>query len=297
MTAGPKQKEALFYKAPENENKVTECGLCPHLCRIQSGRTGLCGARRNTGGRLIAESYGRLTSVALDPIEKKPLNRFFPGSRILSVGSYGCNFRCAFCQNHSISTMTSGNFSGRAYLPGEIADISKECAEKGSIGVAYTYNEPLVGYEFVKDCAQAVKNRGQKNVLVTNGFANPGPFGQLLPLIDAFNIDLKGFGPAFYNELGGELECVKNNIEAAAAAGAHVELTVLVIPQKNDSVAEMEQISKWIAKLDDNIALHISRFFPAYKMRGAKPTPIETIYELAGIARKNLKYVYPGNAR
>lgn len=293
MTDQTKQKEALFYKA--RENRVVECGLCPHLCRIQNGQTGLCGARRNTGGRLLAESYGRLTSVALDPIEKKPLKRFFPGSKILSVGSYGCNFRCPFCQNHSISTMTAEKFSGREYLPDEIAGLSKECAGRGNIGVAYTYNEPLAGYEFVRDCARAVKDRGQKNVLVTNGFANPGPFGQLLPLIDALNIDLKGFCPGYYKELGGGLECVKNNIEAAVRRGAHVELTVLVIAKKNDSAAEIARISEWVAGLDDQIALHISRFFPAYKMRDAEPTPVKTIYELAETAKKNLKYVYPGN--
>ena len=288
-----KKKEALFYRAAED--KTAKCELCPHLCKISDGQTGLCGARGNRGGVLFAESYGKLSSLALDPIEKKPLNRFCPGSKILSAGSYGCNFCCAFCQNHSISAPKSAEFSGRELAPEEIADISKNLADKGNIGVAYTYNEPLVGYEFVKDCARAIRSQGQKNVLVTNGFVNPEPLGQLLPYIDAANIDLKSFNPAFYEDLGGSLECVKSNIETVADSGAHLEVTVLVVPGKNDSAAEMGGISNWIAGLDENIPLHISRFFPAHKMRHIGPTPVETIYRLVETARKNLKYVYPGN--
>ena len=293
MTGEPKAKEALFYKL--SENNTAECELCPHLCKIQNNQTGLCNARRNKDGLLIAENYGKLTSVALDPIEKKPLYKFCPGSKILSVGSFGCNFRCAFCQNYSISTQKAADFSGRYFSPEEIADISKKCADRGNIGVAYTYNEPLVGYEFVEDCAKLIKNRGQKNVLVTNGFVSPEPFLRLLPLIDALNIDLKSFDPAFYKELGGEIEAVKDSIKATAASGAHLEVTVLIIPGKNDSADEMERISKWLSGVDDNIVLHISRFFPAYKMRNIAPTPAKTIYSLTETARNNLKYVYSGN--
>ena len=288
-----KNKEALFYRPAEN--RTVQCELCPHMCKIAEGRTGLCSARRNANGILIAESYGKLTSVALDPIEKKPLNRFYPGSKILSLGSYGCNFRCAFCQNHSISMLKPEEFSGRELSPEMVAEISKNLADKGNIGVAYTYNEPLVGYEFVKDCARAIRSQGQKNALVTNGFINPEPLRELLPHIDAANIDLKTFSPAFYGELGGRLECVKATIESVAASGAHLEVTVLIIPGKNDSAAEMEGISNWIAGLGKNIALHISRFFPAHKMRRADPTPAETMHRLVEAASKNLNHVYPGN--
>ena len=293
MTEAKREKEALFYEVLENG--IAECGLCPHLCKIPNQKTGLCHARRNENGFLVTESYGKLTSVALDPIEKKPLYRFYPGSKILSLGSFGCNLRCAFCQNHSISMQKAAEFSGRIFSPEEIADISKECAKKGNIGVAYTYNEPLVGYEFVEDCARAIQSQGQKNVLVTNGFVNPEPLLRLLPFIDALNIDLKTFDPVFYKELGGELEAVKRSIESAAASGAHLEVTVLVIPGKNDSDAEMEQISKWLSGVDVNIALHITKFFPAYKMQNIPPTPEATIYNLVKIAKNNLKYVYPGN--
>jgi len=282
-------KEAAFYRPLENQ--AVECRLCPHHCRIPTGGRGLCGVRRNQDGTLMAESYGRITSMALDPIEKKPLARFHPGSRILSLGSYGCNFRCGFCQNHEISMEEAGY---RKLSPGQVSAASGELAAEDNIGVAYTYNEPLIGYEFVRDCAALIAAQGQKNVLVTNGFVCREPLVELLPLIHAMNIDLKSFTPAFYEEIGGKLEDVQCTIRHAASC-CHVEVTTLIIPGKNDSVQEMEALSRWLAGIDRDIPLHINRFFPAYKLRDIPATPVETIYRLAKAARESLRYVYPGN--
>jgi len=267
------------------------CALCPHMCEIGLGQSGLCSARRNENYVLCAESYGRVTSLALDPIEKKPLRCFHPGAMILSAGSYGCNMRCAFCQNHEIST---GRAPSRKMMPDELAALSLEYADKGSIGVAYTYNEPLVGYEFVLDCAKLVRAQGQKNVLVTNGLINEQPLRGLLPLVDALNIDLKCFSESYYMELGGDLETVKSSIEMAAEA-CHVEVTTLIVPGKNDSPGEMAALSSWLAGVDPNIPLHLSRFFPRHNMTDAEPTPAGTLRALEGEARKHLSRVYLGN--
>ena len=282
-------KEAAFYRPLENQ--AVECLLCPHHCRIPQGSRGLCRVRCNRDGTLVAESYGKVTSMALDPIEKKPLARFHPGSRILSLGSYGCNFRCGFCQNHEISMEEAGY---RKLSPGQVSAASGELAAEDNIGVAYTYNEPLIGYEFVRDCAALIAAQGQKNVLVTNGFVCREPLVELLPLIHAMNIDLKSFTPAFYEEIGGKLEDVQCTIRHAASC-CHVEVTTLIIPGKNDSVQEMEALSRWLAGIDRDIPLHINRFFPAYKLRDIPATPVETIYRLAKAARESLRYVYPGN--
>jgi len=283
-------KEAAFYKISQDEVNI-DCGLCPHNCKIASGKSGICGVRRNRNGALIAESYGKVTSIALDPVEKKPLYHFYPGSKILSIGSYGCNFNCGFCQNHRISAKSA---LYQMFSPNEIAATSKDLVLKGNIGVAYTYNEPLIGYEFVKDCAELLRKQRQKNVLVTNGFIMPEPFNQLLQFIDAANIDLKSFNPLFYKEIGGKLENVKNNI-INAVKSCHVEVTTLIIPGKNDSPKKIEALAEWLAEIDDKIPLHISRFFPAYKMQDISPTPIDTIYNFVEIAGKYLRCVYPGN--
>lgn len=282
-------KEAAFYKPLDNH--AVECRLCPHRCRIPPESRGLCKARRNRGGTLLAESYGKVTAMALDPIEKKPLARFHPGSKILSLGSYGCNFRCGFCQNHEISMGEAGY---RELSPEQVAAASRELAEKGSIGVAYTYNEPMIGYEFVRDCAARVAAQGQKNVLVTNGFVCREPLAELLPLIHAMNIDLKSFSPAFYEDIGGRLEDVRSTIRLAAS-GCHVEITTLIIPGRNDGLQEIRALSRWLAEISADIPLHVTRFFPAYKLRDIPATPVETIYRLAEAARESLRYVYPGN--
>lgn len=270
------------------------CNICPHACSIEEGRTGFCGARSNVGGKITAANYGKITAIALDPIEKKPLRRFIPGSFILSVGSYGCNLRCPFCQNCDIS-MADGN-SAVTYdmTPEQLVDKALQLLPSGNIGIAYTYNEPLIGYEFVFDCAALAHKRGLKNVLVTNGYICEKPFLDILPFIDAMNIDLKGFTETFYKKLSGDLETVKTTI-AHAAKSCHVEVTTLVIPKENDSTEEMASLSKWLGAVSPDIPLHLSRFFPRFKYADKEPTPPETLYKLRDIAKQHLKYVYLGN--
>ena len=270
-----------------------ECNICSHHCRIEEGHVGLCKARRNDGGRIICDNYGKLTAVALDPIEKKPLYHFHPGSRILSVGSYGCNLDCPFCQNCDIS-MSGGEIETQQTDPEELVQKALELKSRGNIGIAYTYNEPLIGFEFVRDCAELAKSNGLKNVAVTNGFLCEEPLKELLPVIDAFNIDLKCFTEEFYHKLRGDLGTVKRTIELAAAQ-SHVEVTTLIIPGENDSEEEMEQLSAWLAGLRPDIPLHISRFFPRYRMQDREATPVEQVYRLAEVARTHLKHVHEGN--
>ena len=269
------------------------CTLCPHRCDIPEGRTGLCRARSNTGGAIVCGSYGRLTSLSLDPIEKKPLARFYPGSLILSAGSYGCNLRCPFCQNSEIS-MADGSAQTVYVSPEQLVEKALELVPQGNIGIAFTYNEPLIGYEYVRDCAALAREHGLKTVLVTNGMICREPLLKLLPDIDAMNIDLKGFTQDFYKKLGGDLETVKQTIMLAAKR-CHVEVTTLVIPGENDGVDEMDALSAWLSSVDPGIPLHISRFFPRYKMADKSPTPIETIYRLRDAAQKHLCFVYTGN--
>lgn len=276
------------------------CDVCFRHCVIPEGAAGFCGGRVCKDGKVIAGNYGRVTSLAIDPIEKKPLARFNPGSLILSVGSYGCNLRCPFCQNNSISWSDEAmRLSGRAeYIsPETLADIAKSYEKRGNIGVAFTYNEPLIGYEFVLDTAKAVRERGMKNVMVTNGTAELPVLKELLPYIDAMNIDLKGFTEHYYRDvLGGSLRQVLDFIEEAAS-GCHVELTTLIIPKENDSKKEMLELSSWIASLPGgkSIPLHISRFFPQFHMTDRDATDVSHIYMLAETAREKLKYVYTGN--
>lgn len=273
--------------------KIT-CGVCPHLCSLDEHQTGLCRARSNEGGKIIPINYGLLTSIALDPIEKKPLKHFHPGSNILSVGSFGCNLKCQFCQNHEIS-MASKEKSNASYVaPEDLVMAAVDLIPRKNIGIAYTYNEPLVGYEYVRDCAKLVKEKGLNNVVVTNGCFLRQPMKEIMPLIDAFNIDLKGFTYEFYKKIGGDLETVKDFI-AFAAESSHVEVTTLIIPDENDSEEEIESLSKFIAGINSDIPLHLSRFFPCYKMQDKNSTEVKKVYRLADIARKNLNYVYEGN--
>lgn len=270
------------------------CKICPHYCKIEEGRRGLCGARENRGGVIVDENYGKLTSLALDPIEKKPLRRFHPGGLILSAGSYGCNFRCPFCQNYEISTMHSPG-DRTVFIPPEVlAQKALELRAQGNTGIAFTYNEPTVSFEYVRDCEALNRKNGLANVLVTNGYLNEGPLRELLAATDAMNIDLKSFSEDFYRRIGGGLEEVKRTIELSAAQ-CHVEVTTLVIPGGNDSPEEMRKLSGWLASVDPRIPLHVTRFFPRYRMLNRGPTPVETIHSLAGVARESLAYVYEGN--
>ena len=270
------------------------CGFCFHHCSLDEGQTGFCRARMNRGGTIVPLNYGKVVSLALDPIEKKPLRRFHSGSTILSVGSFGCNLRCPFCQNHEISMAGDGALRAEEIAPEKLAALAEELKPRGNVGVAYTYNEPLIGYEYVRDCAEAVHARGMLNVLVTNGTIGEAPWRALLPLIDAANIDLKGFTAAWYRRLGGDLETVKRNI-ALAAAQCHVEVTTLLIPGENDGEDEIRAMTRWLADIDPDIPLHLSRFFPRYRMTDRPPTPVETVYRLAEVARESLRRVYTGN--
>ena len=239
---------------------------------------------------LLAESYGRVTGYALDPIEKKPLYRFYPHSRILSVGSYGCNLHCDFCQNHHISQETPC----WSYLSPEQL-VQEAISTPGNLGVAFTYNEPLLSYEYILDTAVLLHRAGLKVVLVSNGIINPEPFAALLPHIDAMNIDLKGFGEDWYRRLGGSLTWVQMIIPMAYAA-CHLEVTTLVVPGENDSAEEMDRLASWLAtSCSPQVPLHLSRFFPRYRMLHKVPTPLGTLQSLAEVARRHLQYVYLGN--
>ncbi|NLL82066.1 MAG: AmmeMemoRadiSam system radical SAM enzyme [Tissierellia bacterium] len=271
-----------------------KCDICPHYCNLSNGQVGLCRARSNVDGKVVPINYGLITSINLDPIEKKPLRRFSPGKNILSIGSFGCNLKCSFCQNHHISFASKGEVMVDNIGPEDMVKLALKLKGQANIGIAYTYNEPLIGYEYVRDCSILARENGLKNVLVTNGCFNEGPMRDLFPYIDAFNIDLKGFTNDFYEKIGGNLERVKDFI-ALAAKYSHVEVTTLIIPGENDSEEEIIELSDFIASIDPNIPLHISRFFPSYKMQDKGPTQVKVVYDLANIARKNLKYVYEGN--
>jgi pyruvate formate lyase activating enzyme len=265
-----------------------------HGCILKEGQTGCCRARRNIGGESISINYGKLTSVALDPIEKKPLAMFYPGSAILSVGSFGCNMDCPFCQNDSISMVSENEVVTRYVAPDELAGYALRLKQQGNIGVAFTYNEPMIGFEYVRDTARTVRRQGMKNVVVTNGAVSMSVLDEVLPYVDAYNIDLKGITETYYKKLGGDLNTVKQFIEKAAAH-AHVELTTLIVPGENDSAGEIIELSSWIASVNDKIPLHITRFFPRRKMLDKRPTDIALLYKLQDLAKRSLQNVFVGN--
>ena len=273
------------------------CDVCPKFCKLREGQIGFCRARSNIGGKIVPINYGQATSLALDPIEKKPLMRFCPGTYILSYGSYGCNLRCPYCQNASISMAGPDNCPHRLITPEGLTDLAVDLSkqEPGNIGVAFTYNEPTVCFEFIRDTCKLLHEAGLKSVVVTNGGLVRKYADELLPHVDALNIDLKGFSDEFYRYVKGEFDTVKEFIKAAVEHKCHVELTTLAIPTKNDDPEEMEREAEWIASISPDIPLHLSRFFPRYKVDDLPPTPAETIYRLKDIAQKKLKYVYTGN--
>jgi len=270
------------------EGDAARCGLCPHRCRVAQGKAGICGVRENRGGTLYAATYGKAAAVAVDPVEKKPLFHFHPGMPILSIGSVGCNLRCEFCQNWHLVLRQVPLEEVR------IEELVRTARSRGSIGIAYTYNEPLIQFEFVLDCAKAFREAGMKNVLVTNGYVNPEPLAELLPCVDAMNIDLKSMDPAFYRKVcGGDLEPVLAAIRMAAKA-THVELTTLLYTGRNDGDEQVRKVIDFVAETDPEIPLHFSRYFPQHRAT-APPTPPERLLAAYRSAKERLAYVYVGN--
>jgi pyruvate formate lyase activating enzyme len=286
-TSGTDGKIAAHWRPEED---AVRCGLCPHRCRIPRGKAGICGVRENRGGTLYAATYGKVAAVAMDPIEKKPLFHFHPGASILSIGSVGCNFRCEFCQNWHLVQKKVPLEDAR------IGDLVATARREGSIGIAYTYNEPLIQFEFVLDCSKAFREAGMKNVLVTNGFVSPEPLAELLPFVDAMNIDLKSMDPSFYREVcGGDLSAVLDTVRAASKE-THVELTTLLYTGHNDMEGQVRAVIDFVAATDPEIPLHFSRYFPQHRAT-APPTPPARLEAAWRAARERLPYVYVGNLR
>lgn len=276
------------FSVQEKDNKV-RCVLCPYNCLISEGHRGVCGIRSNDRGTLIAETYNTISSMHLDPIEKKPLYHFHPGSAILSVGTIGCSFNCMFCQNWEL---VEGQAPTHETTKERLYDYARQM---DSIGIAYTYNEPLIWYEFVEDTAKYFREKGMVNVLVTNGFINPGPLEEIIPLIDAMNVDLKSLDDDFYKRLcKGKLDPVKHTIEYALKKGVHVELTNLLVTGHNTSEEQIKKLVDYAASLGKDTVLHFSRYFPSYKL-DAPPTPMEVLEFAYAYASKKLNYVYVGN--
>ncbi len=281
-------REALYWEQADGTR--VHCLLCPHGCHIGDGELGRCRVRRNVAGTLRSLNYSRISSAHWDPIEKKPLFHFHPGSPIFSLGTVGCNLACAFCQNWSISQNTVGT---QRLTPDEAVDHARR--EPSNVGIAYTYNEPFIWYEFVSDTAQLAKAAGMKNVLVTNGYVNEAPLRELLPYIDAMNVDIKSTSEDFYRELcRGRPEPPRRTAEIARQAGCHVEVTNLVIPNWNDGDDDIQRLVDWVAGLGRDVPLHFSRYHPDYKLT-EPPTPAETLAKAREMAQQKLDYVYIGN--
>ncbi len=270
---------------------VIECTLCPAFCRLTEGKIGICGSRRNHGGELVTDNYGELVTIAVDPIEKKPLYHFHPGKDILSTGANGCNFACINCQNWSISQQKTRTM----YFSPE--RLVESAIQHESLGVAFTYTEPMIWFEYIMDVAPQLREAGLKTVLVSNGYINPEPLTELVKFVDAMNIDLKGIRPEFYLKVcKGKLNPVLDTIRSVYNAGVHLELTNLVIPDKNDSRDDLTALVDFVTSVSTDIPLHFSAFHPDYKL-GSRPTPIATLRLAREIAQRKLKYVYIGNAR
>lgn len=282
------EREAHYYQVLLDGRVL--CTLCPQACRLREGESGCCRGRVARGEKLYAVNYGRISALALDPIEKKPLYHFHPGRLILSVGTVGCNLRCQFCQNWRIAHEEAAT---ELIAPEQLVALAEEAKGKGNIGLAYTYSEPLVWFEYIFDTARLARQRGLKNVLVTNGYINPDPLKELLPYLDGVNLDLKGPDSFYQKHCGGRLAPVKKT--AAQLVGrVHLEVTSLIIPGENDSPAAIKDLVDFVASLDRKLPLHLSRYFPQYRLN-IPPTPLATLEQIYRAAREKLDYVYIGN--
>ncbi|HAM15498.1 MAG TPA: radical SAM protein [Eggerthellaceae bacterium] len=273
------------------------CATCPHACTPRPNRAGRCRARRaDAAGTVVPEGYGRITSLALDPIEKKPIACWRGGTTVLSLGSYGCNMRCPFCQNASIAQAGAEDVSWREVQPSEVVRMALDCADRNCIGIAFTYNEPLVNWEFLRDTGTLAHKAGLANVLVSNGMASEGVLETVAPLVDAANIDLKCFVDEGYRSLGGDLPTVKRTIRMLAAQpGCHVEVTTLVVPGLSDDETRIDAAARWLAGIDPDIPYHLTRFFPQHQMANVPPTPRATLHRLRDVAARHLSTVLLGN--
>lgn len=268
------------------EEKTASCLLCPQHCRLRSGQTGRCHVRGNQGNGVEPLNYGEAASWHLDPIEKKPLFHFYPGSRIFSVGGFGCNLNCTFCQNYEISQSRQ---KGLRVTPEELARQAR-----GSLGLCFTYSEPATWFEMIQDTAPLVRQNGGKVVLVSNGTIASRYIEELIPFLDAVNIDIKAFTEEFYQKFcGGRLSWVLDTVERLAGR-VHLEITTLVIPDANDDPQEIRELGRWLRQLDTPLAWHLSRFFPAYQLN-TPPTDPQKLRKLWELAREEVEYVYLGN--
>ena len=287
------QYTCKYFRSKDNDR--VECLLCPHHCSIPEGKAGLCRSRKNVGGVLVSEAYGHPCALAIDPVEKKPLYHFHPGTKCLSIACTGCNFRCLNCQNHDISQVAPKDVRAYDITPEEMVQI---CIEQRCPGIAYTYTEPLTYIEYVTDTAKLAHEHGLWNILVTAGYVCTEPLNDLLPWLDAANIDLKSFSDEIYRKVsGGDLQTVLNTILAMRDTGVWIELTNLLIPGVNDDMEMIRSMCQWIVnnKLE-NAPLHFSRFFPQYRMKHLPPTPIETLKKAQQIAQEEgIHHVYLGN--
>ena len=279
--------EALYFDLLENQ--AVKCRLCPAECRLKPGRRGICRSRFNLDGVLKTDNFGEAVTIALDPIEKKPLYHFFPGSEIVSLGPNCCNLNCMNCQNWQISQETANTFYiAPDQLPGVVSQYD-------SIGVAYTYTEPMMWYEYILEAGSAIHEAGLVNVAVSNGYINPEPLKRLLPFIDAFNIDLKGMRPEFYRRVcKGKLDPVLDVIRIIADSPSHLEITNLIIPGLNDTDDDFHKLAGFVASVDRTIPLHLSAYHPSYKMDAPATRP-DSILVAHAIAREYLDFVYVGN--
>jgi pyruvate formate lyase activating enzyme len=285
-------KEAMFWR---KENKKVECMLCPHRCKISDGKRGICGVRENQDGKLNSMIYGLATSVTPDPIEKKPLYHFYPGTYVLSFGTVGCNFKCLHCQNYGIS---QGKIETMRFQKVKVEEVVSIAKRYKCDGVAWTYNEPTIWYEFTYDASVIAKKEGLYTCYVTNGFIEKEPLEKISPYLDAMNIDVKSASEDFYKKIcKAKLQPVLDTCVLARELDIFVELTYLIIPGQNDSEAEIKNYSKWVVdSLGENTPIHFSRFHPDYKMLDSVATPMSTLHNAYDIAKEaGIRFVYLGN--